>query len=302
MSPTLTALYPSPSTGEGGVGVISTLFSLIRKEELIMATYAPNQLHQVPLAELQPDPAQPRKYMDPVALEELTASIIQNGIIVPIVCRQDRQTGLIYVVAGDRRCAAARKAGLATVPAVFIEGENYAEIALVENLLRQDLNPVEEAEALKKLMDDHSYQQDELAKIIGKSPATISLSLSINKLPKEIRDVCRQDPTVSRNVLIEIARKKQERAMLTQFAKYRDQQEKAAAKETADATNQAARKRTKAEAIVNGIGIWSNKLGDLEFPDFSADDRAMMIEAMNSMKDTLEAAITRAVKNKKKPI
>ncbi len=163
-----------------------------------MATYAPNQLHAVPLAELQPDPTQPRKYLDPLALEELTASVGQVRIIEPIVCRQDPQTGLVYVVAGERRCAAARKAGLASVPAVFIEGDNYAEIALVENLLRQDLNPIEEAEALKRLMDEHAYQQDELARIIGKSPATISLSLSLNKLPKEIRDECRKDPTVPR--------------------------------------------------------------------------------------------------------
>ena len=141
-----------------------------------MAAYLPNQLFQVSLAELQPDPAQPRKYMDPVALDEMTASIGQVGIIEPVVCRQDPSTGLVYSVAGDRRCAAARKAGLATVPAVFIDGGNYAEIALVENLLRQDLNPVEEAEALQRLMDAHAYQQDQLAKIIGKSKATITKS------------------------------------------------------------------------------------------------------------------------------
>ena len=94
-----------------------------------MAAYLPNQLFQVPLAELQPDPAQPRKYMDPVALDEMTASVGQVGIIQPIVCRQDPATGLVYVVAGERRCAAARKAGLPTVPAVFIDGGNYVEIA-----------------------------------------------------------------------------------------------------------------------------------------------------------------------------
>jgi ParB family chromosome partitioning protein len=87
-----------------------------------MATYAPNQLHSVPLTELQPDPTQPRKYLDPVALEELTASVSQVGIIEPIVCRQDPQTGLSYVVAGERRCAVARKASLATVPAVRMQG------------------------------------------------------------------------------------------------------------------------------------------------------------------------------------
>jgi len=82
----------------------------------------------------------------------------------------------------------ARKAGLVSVPAVFIDGDNHAEIALVENLLRQDLNPIEEAEALKRLMDDHPYMQEDLARIIGKSPTPISEALSLNKLPKEIRD------------------------------------------------------------------------------------------------------------------
>jgi ParB family chromosome partitioning protein len=196
-----------------------------------MATYEKNKLYQVPLAELQPDPSQPRKYMDPVTLEELTASIRQMGIIEPVVCRQDPETSLVYVVAGERRCAAARKAGLATVPAIFIDGANCAEVALVENLLRQDLNPVEEAEALKRLMDDHAYEQEQLAAIIGKSQPTISKSLSLNRLPREIRDECRQDPTVSRNVLIEIARKKQERSMLTQFRKFREQQAKEAARD-----------------------------------------------------------------------
>jgi len=114
--------------------------------------------------------------MDPVALEELTASVAQMGIIQPVVCRQDPSMGLVYSVAGDRRCAAARKAGLATVPAVFIDGGNYAEIALVENLLRQDLNPVEEAEALQRLMDARAYQQYPLVEIIGKSKATITKS------------------------------------------------------------------------------------------------------------------------------
>jgi len=70
-----------------------------------MAMFAPNQLHCVPLAELQPDPMQPRKYLDPQALEELTASVGQVGIIEPIVCQQDPQTGLVYVVASERRCA-----------------------------------------------------------------------------------------------------------------------------------------------------------------------------------------------------
>ena len=86
-----------------------------------MLTYEINRLYQVPLAELQPDPTQPRKYIDPVALAGLTASISQMGIIQPVICRQDPVTGLVYVIAGERRCAAARKTGLVAVPAVFID-------------------------------------------------------------------------------------------------------------------------------------------------------------------------------------
>jgi hypothetical protein len=89
--------------------------------------------------------------------------------------------------------------------------------------------------------------------------------------------------------------------MLTEFKKYRDRQTKIAAKETTDATASAARKRTKMGAIVNSIGIMSAKIGDMEFLDFSEEDRAMVIEAMTSLKDTLDEAIPRAVKNKKKP-
>ncbi|MDA8126838.1 MAG: ParB/RepB/Spo0J family partition protein [Deltaproteobacteria bacterium] len=130
--------------------------------------YQPGQLYQVALAEIQSDPNQPRKYMDPAALEELTASVAQMGVIQPVVCRLDGATGLVYTVAGERRCAAARKAGLPAIPAVFVNTANSAEIALVENLLRQDLTPVEEAEALQKLMEDHAYQQEQLATVIGK--------------------------------------------------------------------------------------------------------------------------------------
>jgi len=247
-----------------------------------MATYLPNQLYQVPLAELQPDPMQPRKFMDPLALEELTASVRQMGIIEPVVCRQDPATSLVYAV-------------------LFIDGANHAEISLVENLLRQDLNPVEEAEALQRLMDNHAYQQDQLAKIIGKSPATISQSLSLNRLPREVRDECRQDPTVPKNVLVEIARKKQERSMLTKFKQYRDLQAKIAAKKT-DPPSAGPRRRNKAEALVNSIGIFSSRIGDLEFPDFSTEDRTTVIDAMTSLKDALDEAIDRAVKNKKKPM
>jgi ParB family transcriptional regulator, chromosome partitioning protein len=290
--------YGQPAIGHTArrrpAALVNRFFFHFRKEELIMATYQKNQLYTVALDELRPDPGQPRRYMDPVALDELSASVSRMGIVQPIVCRQDPATGQCYVVAGQRRCAAAENAGLAAVPAVFIDGGNAGEVALVENLLRQDLNPVEEAEALQRLMDEHAYQQEQLAAVIGKSQPAISKSLSINRLPQEIRDECRQDPTVPKNVLVEIARKKQERSMLTRFKKFREQQARAAAKETGDDTTPSPRKRTKAEAIANSIATLVSKIGDLQFTDFSEADRTMLIEAMTSLKETLEPAIARA--------
>jgi hypothetical protein len=90
--------------------------------------------------------------------------------------------------------------------------------------------------------------------------------------------------------------------MLTQFQKYQDQQARIAAKET-ETAGSTERKRTRAESLVNNIGIWANKIGDLEFPsDFSEEDRTMIIESMTFMKETLDEAIPRAVKNQKKPM
>src|SRR5512133_3388848 len=109
-------------------------------------TFVPNQLYDIPLADLQADPNQPRKYLDPVALDELTASVAQQKVIAPIVFRTEN--GLCYIVAGERRCIAARKAGLATIPALFTDNPNHEAISLIENTIRADLTPVEEAEAL----------------------------------------------------------------------------------------------------------------------------------------------------------
>ncbi|MEI7636826.1 MAG: ParB/RepB/Spo0J family partition protein [Syntrophus sp. (in: bacteria)] len=250
-------------------------------------TYKPNQLYAVPLTELQADPNQPRKYLDPQALEELAASVTQHGVLDPILFRQDKETSTLYVVAGERRCAAARKANLITVPAVFIDSENYAEIALVENLLRQDLNPVEEAEALKRLQDDHAYKQEDLARIIGKSTVNISETLSLTKLPQEIRDECRQDPTAPKNFLITLARNKQERSMLSQYAKYKQQRAKAAEK-----TSPASVRRNPAEALAASLEASGKKVAAIDLNTLTVGDRSLVIDAITNLKDTLGNALS----------
>ena len=187
------------------------------------APYEKGKLYDLPIGDLNPDPNQPRKSLDPQALEELTASIKEHGVLQPILFRVDAESANLFVVAGERRFEAAKIVGLTTIPAILVEG-NTAEIALVENLLRQDLTAVEEAEALQRLKDEQKYTDEQLGAIIGKARTTLNEALSLNKLPQEIRDECRGDRTITKSTLITIARKKQSRAMTTAYNAYKAKQ------------------------------------------------------------------------------
>jgi ParB family chromosome partitioning protein len=255
-------------------------------------TYAPNRLYTIPLAELMPDPNQPRKYFDPVALEELTASIAQNGVMSPIFFRVEN--GLKYIVAGERRCAAGRKAGLANIPAIFVETPNYTEISLIENMVRSDLTPVEEAEALDRLMQDHKYQQNDLIRILSKSQPYISETLSLARLPKEVRDGCRQDPAVSKKALLEIAKKKQQRSMLKAYWEYKaglNPQKKTGA----------GAKLTKAQSVFNGMDVMERKITSLEIQTLTDEEKQNFIIALNNLKQKINAQLEIALgENKNK--
>ena len=132
---------------------------------------------------------QPRKKFDKESLEELTASIRERGIIQPIVVRvSEDQDGMYEIIAGERRWQAAQNAGLHEVPVIIVKADNLKslEFAIVENVQRKDLNPIEEAEGYKRLIDDFRYDQERVAKFIGKSRAHISNCLRLLSLPKEV--------------------------------------------------------------------------------------------------------------------
>ena len=120
-----------------------------------MTTYERGKLYEISIIDFKLDPDQPRKVIDPDALAELTASIKTHGILQPLLFRQGDQ-GWLYIVSGERRYLAAKQVGLLILPAICVTG-SHAEIALVENLQRQDLTVIEEAEALQRLMDEQHY-------------------------------------------------------------------------------------------------------------------------------------------------
>jgi ParB family chromosome partitioning protein len=144
-------------------------------------------LVDVPIDQIEVNPYQPRKVFDFTALDELAASIKSSGVIQPIIVR--RIGGGYQLIAGERRWRAARQAGLDRIPAIVREATDAQsiELALVENLLREDLNPIEAAQAYQKLLAEFSWTQEELAQRIGKDRTSIANCLRLLRLPEEIQ-------------------------------------------------------------------------------------------------------------------
>jgi ParB family chromosome partitioning protein len=136
-------------------------------------------------------------------------------VLQPVLVRRETD-GSITLVAGERRLRAAKRAGLEAIPAILTRG-NPAEIALIENLQREDLRPVEEAEALARMMSEHGYTHEQLARVIGKGRSTITEALSLAKLPASIKEECRRADTYPRRLLVEIAKQETPERMLALF-------------------------------------------------------------------------------------
>jgi ParB family chromosome partitioning protein len=149
---------------------------------------------RLPLDKLKANPGQPRRNFDQEALEELAASIREHGVIQPVIA-EDAGDGTYTIVAGERRTRAARLAGLKEVPALIrnYSDEKRLEVALIENVQRADLNPIEEAAAYKKLMELTGLSQDETAAKVGKNRATVANALRLLKLPKEMQEALERD-------------------------------------------------------------------------------------------------------------
>jgi len=141
------------------------------------------------VSDLIPNKYQPRKLFDDVNLEDLTNSIKERGIIQPIIVRKSNEDKSRFeIIAGERRWLAAQRAGLHNVPVVIIDADDLKslEFAIVENVQRYDLNPLEEAQGYKRLIDEFSYDQEKVAKFIGKSRSYITNSLRLLSLPKDV--------------------------------------------------------------------------------------------------------------------
>ena len=156
---------------------------------LIGETKIEHKKNQLSISDLVPNKYQPRKIFDEDSLKDLTNSIKERGMIQPIIVRTSNDDKSKYeIIAGERRWLAAQKAGLHNVPVVITEADDLKslEFAIVENVQRHDLNPLEEAQGYKRLIDEFSYDQEKVSKFIGKSRSHITNSLRLLTLPDEV--------------------------------------------------------------------------------------------------------------------
>lgn len=144
---------------------------------------------KIPVNAIRPNPYQPRKVFDEKSLQELSASIKEHGVFTPILVKKSVQG--YDLIAGERRLRASRMAGLAEIPAILVDftDQEMMEIALLENIQREDLNVIEEAKAYEKLIQSYSYTQEQLARRVGKSREHITNTMRLLKLPADVQEL-----------------------------------------------------------------------------------------------------------------
>ena len=172
--------------GRGGLGRgLESLF-----EDAAPSFESDTRIETLPLREIEPDPGQPRKTFDDETLAELSASIAEHGLLQPIAVRP-KPSGGYLIVAGERRWRASRMAGLTEVPVIVkdVTDEQAMELALVENLQREDLDPVEEAAGIRELMTRCDLPQEQAARKLGKSRSALANSLRLLSLPETVLEL-----------------------------------------------------------------------------------------------------------------
>jgi len=180
--------------------------------DLISTRVKGPQIRMIPVDKIDPNPRQARSELGD--MKDLIDSIKSKGILEPILVRP--KGGRYEIIAGERRFMASKRVGLDEIPCIeMIVSDNEAmELTLIENLQRKDLDAFEEADGLRSLAENYGYSHDEISKKIGKARSTVTEMINISKIPEEIRNLCKNQDIMSRSTLIEIAKQKNEEAML----------------------------------------------------------------------------------------
>ncbi len=270
-------------------------------DDFLDDTSTPRSSLQLPISQVESYSSQPRKQFDPEALADLADSIRRHGIIQPLTVRK-LSSGYYQIIAGERRWRAARMAGLTQVPAVVIEADDRKamELAMIENLQREDLNPMEEAEGYKVLMDQYGMTQEEAAQAVGKSRSAVANAVRLLGLSNSVRKLVEEGALSAGHArtLLSLPAKLQDSAAATVvkgdlsvrqtelLCKKLTQEKKVAPVKdglTVNYTQEAERDLTTSLGrpvhIVNG-----KKKGRIELEYYGVDDLNDLIDALRAMK------------------
>ena len=230
-------------------------------EQTTTKKYKKGKIYPLALADLKPDPLQPRKNLEDADLAELKKSIEDHDLLCPIIFREDENKSLI-LVSGERRYQAFSQLGRTTISGMFIDDPKYDEVALVDNVQRVDLNQIDLSEAAKALKVRHNYTDKVLGTVIGKSEQTVGEILKLAELPQEIRDDARTR-NLSRNALLKVARKETAKGQKTAYKQLIDSLSKDGARKPYEKRDDYKKVSTITVTAIKGIqGIDLDKLGD----------------------------------------
>ncbi len=213
--------------GEPGTRRLAVAGAIERRQRTVLTL--------VPVGAVRPNPDQPRKHFAEEKLSELAVSIKARGLLQPIVVRRARDA--FELLAGERRFRAAQLAGLDRLPALIRDADDPLEIALIENLQREDLTPLEEAEALAGLIERHGYSHQEVADLLGKSRPYVSNTLALLRLPEQVKgELHQRGCEVSRELLMAVARETEADAALSLWRRLQEETPSVRARTAAQAS------------------------------------------------------------------
>ena len=263
-----------------------------------------SELLILPISKVEPREEQPREYFDEQALQELSDSISQYGMIQPIVARR-LDTGYYQIIAGERRWRASRMAGLSEIPVRVIEADDRrtAELALVENLLREDLNPIEEAKGYQALINDYGLTQEEAAKSLGRSRPVVTNALRLLTLSEGVRELVEHgmisagharallpisDPSVQLSAANEVIRKSLSVRRTEQMASKLAKEEKNDTKTDSSEPLRIDYAAEVSDELTRILGhktrlLENRRSGKIEIEFFGPDERESLIETLRKL-------------------
>ncbi|HHX69411.1 MAG TPA: ParB/RepB/Spo0J family partition protein, partial [Gallicola sp.] len=173
-----------------GLDALFQTYDNLEGDELNINSSDKDSVLEISIYDIDPNPDQPRKNFDQTSIQDLSKSIREHGVVQPIIVKPFKENRYV-IVAGERRWRAARAAGLDKIPVIIrdFNDQEMLEIALIENLQREDLNPIEEAEGISALIENHSLTQEQVADRLGKSRPAITNSLRLLKLPRQVKNL-----------------------------------------------------------------------------------------------------------------